>query len=125
MWRCRIRGSSSSRSSQAWPARNLLATQAEANRLVNDYIATDRVCRYVDVATPMLGPDGQPRPELLARRPAHEPQRLRTVDVVLSPLLKPERKRRRPALAGLDVKTRHWHHKSTTVPPVANSTGQR
>jgi lysophospholipase L1-like esterase len=42
----------------------LLAIQAEANSLVRDFIATDKLLSYVDVATPMLGPDGQPRPEL-------------------------------------------------------------
>ena len=46
-------------------ARNkLLTTQAEANGLVKDFIATDKLLGYVDVATPMLGADGQPRPEL-------------------------------------------------------------
>ena len=40
-----------------------LATQAEANRLVREYIATDKSLQYVDVATPMLGADGKPRKE--------------------------------------------------------------
>lgn len=44
--------------------RKLLATQAEANALVKDFIATDKLLSYVDVATPMLTSDGQPRPEL-------------------------------------------------------------
>jgi len=44
--------------------RKLLATQAEANALVKEFIAIDKLLSYVDVATPMVGPDGQPRPEL-------------------------------------------------------------
>ena len=44
--------------------RKLLLTQTEANGLVKDFIASDKLLSYVDVANPMLGADGQPRPEL-------------------------------------------------------------
>ena len=47
------------------PARWHLADKArEANRLVKEFTATDRRLDYIDVFTPMLGPDGQPRGEL-------------------------------------------------------------
>lgn len=35
-----------------------------ANRLVEQYAAMDERITYVDIVTPMLGEDGQPRPEL-------------------------------------------------------------
>ena len=38
---------------------------AEANRLVEAYIRTDKRLGYVDIVPAMLGPDGKPRPELL------------------------------------------------------------
>ncbi len=44
--------------------RKLLATAAQANAMVKEFIATDKRLSYVDVATPMLAADGQPRPEL-------------------------------------------------------------
>lgn len=43
---------------RAWPRAR------EANRLVEEFCATDPRLRYVDVATPMLGPSGRPRREL-------------------------------------------------------------
>jgi len=47
------------------PSRAKVAAQAkEANRLVREFIATDPKLAYVDVWTPMLGADGQPREEL-------------------------------------------------------------
>lgn len=41
-----------------------IAEIREANRLVKAFTATDKRLGYVDVMTPMLGPDGMPRPEL-------------------------------------------------------------
>jgi len=47
------------------PSRAKFATQSqEANRLVREFIETDPKLTYVDVWTPMLGEDGQPREEL-------------------------------------------------------------
>jgi lysophospholipase L1-like esterase len=47
------------------PSRAKVAAQAkEANRLVREFIASDPKLAYVDVWTPMLGTDGQPREEL-------------------------------------------------------------
>jgi lysophospholipase L1-like esterase len=47
------------------PSRAKVAEQAkEANRLVREFISTDPKLAYVDVWTPMLGPDGRPREEL-------------------------------------------------------------
>lgn len=41
-----------------------LARQQEANRLVRAWAITQEQIDFIDVATPMLGADGQPRPEL-------------------------------------------------------------
>lgn len=47
------------------PAREaLLGSMREANDLVRDYARSQQGVDYLDVATPMLGPDGQPRGEL-------------------------------------------------------------
>lgn len=43
----------------------------EANRLVEEYAATDPRIDYIDVFTPMLGADGQPRAELLVEDDLH------------------------------------------------------
>jgi lysophospholipase L1-like esterase len=43
----------------------------EANRLVRDEVARDRRQTYVDVFTPMLGPDGRPRPALFVDDSLH------------------------------------------------------
>ena len=55
------------------PARwALVEKQREANRLVRDYAQdTGGAVRYVDVFTPMLGPDGRPRPELFVEDGLH------------------------------------------------------
>ena len=37
-----------------------------ANKLVRDYAETDPRLAYADIFTPMLGPDGRPRGELLS-----------------------------------------------------------
>lgn len=41
-----------------------LARQQQANALVRHELARWKRAYFIDVATPMLGPDGQPRPEL-------------------------------------------------------------
>lgn len=41
-----------------------LGRQQDANRLVREWAATQRGIDFIDVATPMLGADGQPRAEL-------------------------------------------------------------
>ncbi len=41
-----------------------LGRQQEANRLVREWAATQRSIDFIDVATPMLGADGQPRAAL-------------------------------------------------------------
>lgn len=43
----------------------------EANRLIREFIASDEQLVYVDVFTPMLGADGQPRRELFVKDMLH------------------------------------------------------
>jgi lysophospholipase L1-like esterase len=43
----------------------------EANRLVKEFTQSDSRLVYVDIFTPMLGSDGNPRPELLAADGLH------------------------------------------------------
>lgn len=49
----------------------LMDTMRSANALVKQYIAHDRGQFYMDVFTPMLGTDGQPRPELFVGDKLH------------------------------------------------------
>lgn len=42
----------------------LIQKMRAANELIRSYAARDKHLAYIDVFTPMLGPDGQPRPEL-------------------------------------------------------------
>lgn len=54
------------------PARaNLLDTARRANALVEAYARSQRAIRYIDIVTPMLGADGQPRPELFGADALH------------------------------------------------------
>ncbi|MDQ6653325.1 MAG: SGNH/GDSL hydrolase family protein [Acidobacteriota bacterium] len=54
------------------PARWHLAGKVrEANRLIKDFTETDRRLRYIDVFTPMLGKDGNPRGELFVEDRLH------------------------------------------------------
>ncbi|HVI58172.1 MAG TPA: SGNH/GDSL hydrolase family protein [Luteimonas sp.] len=48
-----------------------LPAQREANALVRAEAARMRGVAYIDVATPMLGPDGRPRPELFGEDGLH------------------------------------------------------
>ena len=43
----------------------------EANRLIQAELSRDSLQTYVDVFTPMLGPSGQPRPELFLEDSLH------------------------------------------------------
>lgn len=45
--------------------RALAAPMREANRRIREYCASDARLAYVDVRTPMLGPEGRPRADLL------------------------------------------------------------
>ena len=42
-----------------------------ANALIEEFTKTGKLLAYVDVATPMLGDDGKPKPELLAKDGLH------------------------------------------------------
>ncbi len=54
------------------PARaNLLDAARRANALVEAYANTQRAIRTIDIFTPMLGADGQPRPELFGPDALH------------------------------------------------------
>ncbi len=54
------------------PARWRLADKVrEANRLIKDFTETDGRFDYIDVFTPMLGKDGQPRAELFVEDRLH------------------------------------------------------
>jgi len=43
----------------------------EANRLIKDFTEHDRRLGYIDVFSPMLGKDGEPRPELFVEDSLH------------------------------------------------------
>ena len=49
----------------------LVEQMREANALIQRYAATDRRLLYVDIFTPMLGPDGLPREELFVEDRLH------------------------------------------------------
>lgn len=51
--------------------RPLWGEMREANRLIEEFAATDPMLRYVDVATSMLGPTGGPRRELFQEDGLH------------------------------------------------------
>jgi lysophospholipase L1-like esterase len=55
------------------PARwKIVDKQREANRLVREFTQTDaKRLGFIDVFTPMLGKDGQPRPELFVKDQLH------------------------------------------------------
>ena len=48
-----------------WP------TMERANAMVADFAAKDERITYLDIATPMLGDDGKPRPELFVKDGLH------------------------------------------------------
>lgn len=45
--------------------------QQKANGLVKAFCGADRGLAYIDLVTPMLGPDGKPRPELFVKDGLH------------------------------------------------------
>ncbi len=54
------------------PARwRLVDKVREANKLIEDFIKTDRRLDYIDVFSSMLGKDGKPRPELYVEDNLH------------------------------------------------------
>lgn len=48
-----------------------METQKKANAQIAEFIARDPRLQYIDVVTPMLNSDGQPRPELYAKDGLH------------------------------------------------------
>jgi lysophospholipase L1-like esterase len=63
-----------------------------ANDLAKSYIATDKRLVYIDVFTPMLGPDGKPRSELLVEDGLHpSAQGYALWKSVIEPYLGPKR----------------------------------
>jgi lysophospholipase L1-like esterase len=64
--------------------------QAEANRLIREVIASDKLLTYVDVVAPMLGADGQPRAELFQKDMLHlNAEGYALWNKLLSPVLSP------------------------------------
>jgi lysophospholipase L1-like esterase len=54
------------------PARQtLLSKMKEANELIKSYVEGNKLLVYIDVFTPMLGSDGNPRPELFGPDKLH------------------------------------------------------
>jgi lysophospholipase L1-like esterase len=51
--------------------RPYLQAAREINKRIRTEIARDRLATYIDVFTPMLGPEGQPRPELFGSDSLH------------------------------------------------------
>ncbi len=51
--------------------RQQMPVQAEANRMIKQYIGGQKNASFVDVYTPMLGANGQPRPELFVADSLH------------------------------------------------------
>ncbi|HUT36658.1 MAG TPA: SGNH/GDSL hydrolase family protein [Planctomycetota bacterium] len=49
----------------------LWAKMQAANKLIEDHAKTDKRLAYLDVATPMLGEDGKPKPELFVKDGLH------------------------------------------------------
>lgn len=51
--------------------RKLMEAMKSANHLIQEYARTNKGVLFIDVFTPMLGPDGAPRPELFVRDGLH------------------------------------------------------
>lgn len=49
----------------------LIDKMREANGLIRAYVATDPLMAYVDTSAPMIGPDGKPKADLLAKDGLH------------------------------------------------------
>ncbi|MEZ0487214.1 SGNH/GDSL hydrolase family protein [Fibrella aquatica] len=62
---------------------------AEANRMIKQYLAGQKNTSFADVYTPMLGANGQPRPELFGADSLHmTPQGYEVWKSVIGPVLK-------------------------------------
>ena len=72
------------------PARKqFMPVQVEANNLIKNYVNGQKNASYADVYTPMLGADGQPRPELFQADGLHmNEQGYALWQQVIGPLLK-------------------------------------
>lgn len=69
--------------------RQFMATQVEANRMIKQYLATQRNTSFADVYTPMLNAAGQPRPELFMPDSLHmNTQGYEVWKDVIAPVLK-------------------------------------
>jgi lysophospholipase L1-like esterase len=69
--------------------RQFMPVTAEANRMIKQYISGQRNASFVDVYTPMLGANGQPRPELFGADSLHmSPQGYAVWKSVIAPALK-------------------------------------
>jgi lysophospholipase L1-like esterase len=67
----------------------MIEKQREANRLIREQIAKDPKAVYVEIEKPMLGEDGQPRPELFRDDKLHMTEKGYEVwTSLLTPLLK-------------------------------------
>ena len=51
--------------------RQFMPNMVKTNRLVKDFLATKKRTSYIDVYTPMLRPDGNPKPELFKADSLH------------------------------------------------------
>lgn len=86
---CRIAFISIKPSPQRW---RFAGEMRRANEIIREWIATDSRLSYVDVAKPMLGPDGAPRPELFAQDKLHmSPEGYRLWASTLRPVLEAAR----------------------------------
>jgi len=78
----------------------LVTAMRAANELVKSFIAKDKRLVYIDVFTPMLGPDGKPRPELLLEDGLHPSAQVevhhRTLPEVINAAENAVTSRRRP-----------------------------
>ncbi|ARK10552.1 SGNH/GDSL hydrolase family protein [Fibrivirga algicola] len=72
------------------PARKqFMPIQAETNRMIKQYLSGQRNTSFADVYTPMLGANGQPRPELFKADSLHmTPQGYEIWKGVIAPVLK-------------------------------------
>lgn len=72
------------------PARKqFMAVTVEANQLIKQYLAGQKNASFADVYTPMLGANGQPRPELFIADSLHmSPQGYEVWKSVIGPVLK-------------------------------------
>ena len=68
----------------------LVGKMREANQLVRQLTEGDERLHYVDIDTPMVGPDGKPRPELFRKDGLHlKPEGYKVWADALEPYLKP------------------------------------